>query len=396
MKQTGQRDVVLFLGAGFSRPAGLPLMREFWPESLHDLTKLREYARLDRGPLAAPMLAEAGGRFERFRDHCATLACVRAQADNVETVYSIAEAMQCVGVEEIALAGSTVSIDELHRSIRLWVWKTYQQAPWARLDRDGPIERQGGSRDATRRFLEQVLRTADLPDRTTIVTTNYDLVVEHLAWGLGHTCRYPLSAASARLFDCCGGGDPYVSLAGGTDGVLPVCKLHGSVNFFKLKKDEETIGVAADLGDGRTRIGRSTSRPQRDRPTLFWVDAIWELMQRYPQASPELVPPTFSKNLRKPWFAETWKAAFDALVTARSVIFVGYSLPESDAYVRAVLQAAMAQRVGEPPRAFVVDRSPDTLERFQALWPWCTTFQTTTEDIVGEALDGILRKATDR
>ncbi len=52
-----------------------------------------------------------------------------------------------------------------------------------------------------------------------------------------------------------------------------------------------------------------------------------------------IVPPTWSKGIHS-GIAPVWKRAYDILVNANHIRFVGYSLPSADAYVRYLLKAA--------------------------------------------------------
>lgn len=53
-----------------------------------------------------------------------------------------------------------------------------------------------------------------------------------------------------------------------------------------------------------------------------------------------LVPPTWQKTLDETSVRDTWIRAYNILRTANEVRIIGYSLPESDAYVRYLLKAA--------------------------------------------------------
>lgn len=55
-----------------------------------------------------------------------------------------------------------------------------------------------------------------------------------------------------------------------------------------------------------------------------------------------IVPPTWSKDL-KPDILREWKLAFDLLSKANHIRFIGYSLPDTDAYVRYLLKSAIIQ-----------------------------------------------------
>ncbi len=59
--------------------------------------------------------------------------------------------------------------------------------------------------------------------------------------------------------------------------------------------------------------------------------------------SPELVPPLWSKTLDVPGLRQAWRRAYHLLKAAHDIRIIGYSLPETDAYVRYLLRAAATE-----------------------------------------------------
>ena len=55
-----------------------------------------------------------------------------------------------------------------------------------------------------------------------------------------------------------------------------------------------------------------------------------------------IIPPTWNKSMR-PNLEKAWKAAFKAIRSANHIRIIGYSLPVSDAYVRYLFKAAVAE-----------------------------------------------------
>lgn len=58
--------------------------------------------------------------------------------------------------------------------------------------------------------------------------------------------------------------------------------------------------------------------------------------------NPGIVPPTWNKNLHEN-IVEEWKMAYRLFSEANHIRVIGYSLPETDAYVRYLLKSAIAQ-----------------------------------------------------
>jgi len=123
-------DTVIFLGAGFSRDAGLPVMSEFGQKSRTDNRGLWEHASAqyatNKFRYAASMLVDAAEVFKRFQQFCRASPMLRDNdVDNVETVFCIAEAMFEANVKSIEFDDQEYAIEELIRQIQLWLWKAF-------------------------------------------------------------------------------------------------------------------------------------------------------------------------------------------------------------------------------------------------------------------------------
>ncbi len=327
-----QRDTVLFLGAGFSAAAGLPVMAQFTKDSREDYKTIKGHDEAGR-KLAAGMLRKAAETYYAFQRTCQkSPTLTTADSENLETIFCIAEAMHESGINSVRINDRVVSTDELSRQIALWLWKVYQQAPWRNRDRVSDA--------ALYRSFFRVCGDAGLWDRTTVVSMNYDLVFETFAWEHGRPCHLSLANESAQPLGDFGNGQ-YVSW-GSAHGArcIPICKLHGSVNFFDGTGD--SLNVAACVGPQQGGIGKSFRFG--DAPAVFALDWIAYINQRRPTLDyvPAIIPPTYAKLQRRPWLREMWRAAFDAISNARNLIFVGYSLPLTDGFIRALFHGAFA------------------------------------------------------
>jgi hypothetical protein len=164
---------------------------------------------------------------------------------------------------------------------------------------------------------------------------------------------------------------------------LVLCKLHGSVNFFDtVCSDQPRLRVCIDTIQAGKKIGGSripTYHPPADsmhdpekckcRPAIFAQDAIWSLRERYGKTLfPAIVPPTYAKLQGQPWLRPIWHAAFQAIEAARAIVFIGYSLPPSDGFMRAIFQGALASRQGIGPAVYVVDPSECVFQRYAQLF----------------------------
>lgn len=75
---------------------------------------------------------------------------------------------------------------------------------------------------------------------------------------------------------------------------------------------------------------------------------------------PIIVAPTVFKHQADGPYATQWNEAAKALASATHLVFVGYSFPESDAYMRYFLGASLAENV-EIEAIHIIDPNADTI-----------------------------------
>lgn len=312
------------------------------------------------------MLVEAAEVFRLFQRFCGASPTLRDNdVDNMETVFCNAEAMFEANVKSIELDGQEYAIEELIRQIQLWLWKAFQVCPPLDNKRCDQINK------SYARFFKS-LGQLELCNRLAVITTNYDLMFEYLSWDKWIPCHYPMYQAESISIG--GGINPFVYLTSGGDSAKGplLCKLHGSVNFFQDESGDNKLYVANLLGGGE-RIGNSGDVYWKDKPAIFAVDSIWCVRNKYGSGlAPAIIPPTYAKLTQQDWLRTLWNVALKLLSSARKIIFIGYSMPDSDGFMRALMHSAMAIRASRPnfiaPKVFVIDPSPNTHQRYQELF----------------------------
>jgi hypothetical protein len=348
---THSRPLVFFLGAGFSAHAGLPTMVQFGGASRSELEEARK-SELDKRRHKGRDYAKAGRLFEEFRLFCERAKpFVQIDADNMEEVFCMAEAMREAKVLNVTLPSGKINLDELLRNIRIWLWKIYQRNPSLQYKGN-----QKALQQPYNRFVS-MLRDRHLWPQTTVLTTNYDLVFEAYAWMNGVLCTYPRPWIPLRV------GSRYESYIADDDQDAPlILKLHGSVNFFAkpYESEENRLAIAVDVGQrGDPAIGKS--HLPSSRPAIFAYDAEYALQDRYGPSlgDPAIIPPTYAKLRGFSWLRRIWALAFEALRDSEKIVFIGYSMPESDGFLRAMIRSAMAAREDpNPPFVYVFDPDP--------------------------------------
>ncbi len=345
------RDIVLFLGAGFSREAELPVMSEFYRASRTELDRLEAHER-GQNRAAAPMLCKAGNAYMCFHKHCAKAGShLQLDAENIEDLFSMAEMLEHIGYRE-----EHEALGDLYREVKLWLWKIYQQCPpMSQRDKCPGLDL----------YLGLMKKLQPAMNRLTVITTNYDVVWESLSHKGGSKSCYPFSRSEARDLIAEKGETGNASVSPGLtfvgvsdDGQGPlVCKLHGSVNYFIKGK---AFGISRQICKKTQGIHKSGIAGQ---PEILGLDTIYEfnIVQNW---VPEFVPPTYSKLTPSSWLSETWQAAIEALRTAKKVVFIGYSMPETDGFMKAMFGSAFAKRTA-PPEIHVFDPSCEVLLKYK-------------------------------
>ncbi len=176
----------------------------------------------------------------------------------------------------------------------------------------------------------------------TLITTNYDIVVERL---VGKSVLFGANSAECAppevsdLFSGLPQTDPIPTSRGRTV-AMHLLKLHGSLDWYQTPGDPTGTTLlrwAPQGGDGEADPERQDHPPGRE---------------------PFLVPPSAEKSryLLNPVVHELWTRARSALDGATKVSIVGYSLPATDITFRGLL-ADTLRRPGVEVE--VVDRFPE-------------------------------------
>lgn len=378
-----RRDIVFFLGAGFSADSQYPLMKNFGSYCNEEYKNLKLHSVPDRNfRKIAPMLVESFGVFKAFQEFCRQSVIMKNdEVNNMENVFGIAEVLRESGVTYVDLDKSKYHIDELISHIQLTLWKIYQKGPL--LAQKLSPNMNEIKENIYKPFFETL--TEHLP-RLTFITTNYDLIIEAMMSQSKYPCMYPIRndgrENSIIAGQRTGETDEYkyvkypLKTKDATGKIRYIshdepilCKLHGSINFFYDSKDgnKDRILIADDLGNEKA-IGNSGV--WNNRPSILALDALWNLQNKYGKSiTPAIIPPTYSKLAGQEWLRDIWKTAFYALLKAQKVIFVGYSFPQTDGFMRAMIQGAMAMRASNQlPEIHVIDSDPITLKRYKELF----------------------------
>ena len=328
-------SLVYFLGAGFSAAYGLPVMNQFF-SAARQSTLLSEKEKI--------FLAEV----QRFAHMGVRLVTI--SRNNMEEILSFLEMAEQAGqvpqrLTELAKVGDkAVPPLELLRSI---IARVYGPLEGRRFDNplaqavaifglDGqppipdfpPAERKVQRSLPPKRFQEQ------LPERT-IITTNYDLCLETQLLQIHPDFKLQLVGdwLSAEGHPQ-GEGD--LSCIYDRKSPAKLIRLHGAVNW-------DSPGMAVNGRPYKFHV-ISHINPKNNLP--WGIDAGIDA-ESYVGGNgvPIIVAPTVFKHQADGPYAEQWCEAAKALAAATQLVFIGYSFPETDAYMRYFLGASLAENV---------------------------------------------------
>lgn len=191
-------------------------------------------------------------------------------------------------------------------------------------------------------------------ERATVVTLNYDTLVERIAGevvvdkktsGISIESIYPATLTNAARRN--------QMIAGATR--IPsflLLKLHGSTNWYYSGREfarGETIYFVEPAGP---RNWWSQKEQERE-PVLLSAVA-----DKYPM----IVPPVFEKAslLSHESMQSLWVSAARKLEDATEVVFIGYSLPPSDRSMRHFLRT----KISKSAHVEIVDLNPDAINAY--------------------------------
>ena len=292
-------NIVLFLGAGFSHPFGLPVMNEFF----------------DTARASSALSTDEKEFLETLQRRARNQSMLQISDDNLEDILSFA----------LTAAGAPMPREDTgdtdYARLCVILVKLY-----GTLDHEKCLPLILGRR------LGEVLgfRGGTWEHRVTIVTTNYDVTAEFALHQVGIPPSIPgnWSQMNKKAADSL--------YRPGDRSDATICKLHGSINWFLGTGDTLEIYGGLFYQDLRTSDG--------DHETRLCPVMSFEPDTKIPGV-PLIVPPTFFKTRFEELLAPMWRRAEVALSQADLLAFVGYSFPDSDTHMQYFLARALADNV---------------------------------------------------
>jgi hypothetical protein len=297
---------VFILGAGFSAPWGAPVMAEFMNKAqFHYFNHVA----------ATNVLANHYRHMLDFRREClASSWRFNRDWDNIEELYTQADLLR-LAYGDRQLEGLALTANELCRHIAWAIWDVYRIG---KVEDPPPL---GG-------FINRI-QALDL--RTAIITTNYDVLCEVGSTNISSSsqavpkCFYPgfeehdIHVAQERVLRQ-SDSDLYSSRV--ERGLVPIIKLHGSINWFETEATSNPNWYALEFFGARGGAAFGLNHPS------FAVDEVRRQLGDIgvkDEPSPAIIPPMLGKSAVHPTIAAQWRAAIEALERAKPLYVIGYS-----------------------------------------------------------------------
>lgn len=363
------RDIVLFLGAGFSCELGLPTMNNFGHASEIESDLLKN--EIKKKPYIENVY-DAGLIFQKFQRFCENSGrFININSNNMEEIFCTAEIFKQINHENIL---GLKPIDLVNK-IKLWLWKIYQQFP--------PLSSKANNigikytKIYDNYYVPFITYLKQFSPRLSIITTNYDLVFEYLSWSNGIKSCYTFDDQHVKEIPGLDRNDIKNFVHPSLKENCPViCKLHGGINYFQVEGENNSnivkisIDIANDRKNNKKKDPRMPPSPCLSRPSIFRLVGVNEIERiNKNKIVPALIPPTYEKLQNNFWLRDIWKFSLESIKQAKIIIFIGYSLPDTDGFLPAMMRAAMTKRkTNSLLNIYVIDPSLDVHIRYSKLF----------------------------
>lgn len=333
-------DIVIFLGAGFVHDLELPIMSNFTSESEREYNGINVPGNKDKE--ATRILKKAGEIFIKFQEYSLNASkFMKIDTNNMEDIFCLADIIKGTSNGNYVIPDvDNLEIDKIIKNIRLWLWKIFQQCPPINDKKQKAQVNKVKYEEFFRFLIEKHKRHKNI----SIITTNYDLIPEFFINEIGERCTYNIYSRSNEWKVSDSSTETFVDVK--SDNSIPIYKLHGSVNFFfDCNEDKDIINIVTDKLNV-DKVGNSRADVFKNRPSLFPLDAITELKKRNNDEipTPAIIPPMYSKIESMKWLKNIWNNSLMAIRNAKIIVFIGYSFPQSDGFMKSFFQSALVNR----------------------------------------------------
>jgi len=311
---------VFVLGAGFSKPADYPLQSEIIPSlkelELMDFSPSAFEAELDARNIASEFISQA------FPKAFPTLEDVFTLLD--QTIHD--EGFYITGWRDLYLK---------RESLKKAIWALYK-------NKQGHNKKTEFYEYLAAALIKQRIDAGQAGDPFSFISLNWDTLLEDSVYE--SICK--VKGLRKLDIDYCCRTTPFDSKGPHTPSILQksrgiynlkLLKLHGSVNWMHCPNCGLLYTTVGDsVGSNLTLASRIECRNCRRR--------YGEGAAGLPTLEHLFVTPTFLKVFDNVHLKMIWHNAYHELAEAAEVVFIGYSFPDADYHLRALLKRALSPK----------------------------------------------------
>jgi hypothetical protein len=296
-------NIVFILGAGASRQGGAPLMTDFL-DVASDL-------------LRANKTGDRRVEFEKVFSAIGSLQAVHSKAQldlyNIESIFTVLELGKIIR-KVPGLSGEEIS--ETIAALKELIVKTLEVTLRFSVMSDGLHS--PAPYDQFAKLLRTLSSEVSPSMSTSVITFNYDIALD-------------MAMHRGRL-----GPDYVISEPGNAEILIPLLKLHGSLNWATNSETSEIIPIHF-----RDYLPHFRVPPGADRSKSIMIPIGSQLQEFFSKnggpnvnREPVIVPPSWNKGDYHAALSDVWSAAADHLSEAEYIFVIGYSLPDTDSFFR--------------------------------------------------------------
>lgn len=293
--------VVFVLGAGCSKMCGAPLMADFLDvaSNLHSTGKVTSQAV----------------HFERVFKAIGALQSVHSKSqldlNNVESVFNAFEVAGTIGKLPGFQADEIPGVIDSLKKVIVSTIEGTVKFPTQHSHIGVPVPYNGFAD-----LLKYIMTDAFPQKSVSVITFNYDIAIDMALYKARIGLDYGL--------------DSSISTA-----IVPLLKLHGSLNWASKADDSSVIPLTLD------NYLQIYHAPTSSESNIYYIHIGTQLQEYFSKhakievkAEPVIVPPTWNKAEHHQTLSRVWSRAAKELGEAEYVFIIGYSLPETDAFFR--------------------------------------------------------------
>ena len=354
------KRTVYILGAGFSKPANAPLMKDYF-DAVQNC--------YHNPPQTLTLRDKAAFEFViRFRQDMARLSDVfEVHLDNLEQLFGLLEMQVAAGIRSpldrqnfilailrtLEMTVRTPNHDQLPDTYSAFIPISHTQSRFKELG----LGHTTWLYDA---FATMIAKSHFEMNglRDTVISFNYDLLLDRALCDIGFKVNYGLPNTSTVT-------GYHEITASFTDTAVPYYKVHGSANWIRCECPEshdKGVYIAPPRVNPKAAIDTLLQKSLENCP---WCTRALKEMCKDPLShhTPIIIPPTWNKAGYQSFVQPVWVAAMKALREAWRIVIIGFSLPETDIFFRYMLMAGL--EIGRGVDVYLFDPDPAVAERYK-------------------------------